>query len=62
MSIDFHDPNNRLTYASRTAEHHWLESIQRHVVIEGKEIADIGCGGGIYTKVLALAGAIAQKI
>lgn len=57
MTINFHDSSNRSTYASRTAEANWIQIIQEYVDIEGKNIVDLGCGGGIYSKVFAQSGA-----
>ncbi|WP_459501579.1 class I SAM-dependent methyltransferase [Bacillus sp. C1] len=57
MSINFHDANNKYTYASRKADSSWREMIQNIIDVNGKNIIDIGCGGGIYTKELALMGA-----
>jgi ubiquinone/menaquinone biosynthesis C-methylase UbiE len=49
MAIDFHSKANRSTYASRRADAGWLEAIRRIVDPTGKRVADIGCGGGIYS-------------
>ncbi len=57
MSINFHDANNRYTYASRNAHISWQETINNIVDVQNKQVIDIGCGGGIYTKELALMGA-----
>lgn len=57
MSIDFHDQRNQTTYASRTAEEKWIQTIQQYVDIQGKQVLDLGCGGGIYSKVFAMSGA-----
>ncbi|KFM99986.1 class I SAM-dependent methyltransferase [Bacillus clarus] len=57
MSINFHDANNKYTYATRNADVSWREIMQSIVDTQGKQIIDIGCGGGIYTKELALMGA-----
>ncbi|KAA8782973.1 ubiquinone/menaquinone biosynthesis C-methylase UbiE [Paenibacillus sp. 4624] len=57
MPINFHDKRNRMTYTTRTADASWLSLIEEHAGIAGKEIVDIGCGGGIYTKALAHSGA-----
>ncbi|MFJ7732923.1 class I SAM-dependent methyltransferase [Lysinibacillus sp. NPDC097231] len=54
MGIDFHNKNNQTTYTTRHADHSWVEAIKK--LIPAKNIAkaaDVGCGGGIYTKVLA---------
>ncbi|MED1412070.1 MULTISPECIES: class I SAM-dependent methyltransferase [Bacillus] len=57
MSINFHDANNKYTYANRNAHISWREAINNIVDVQDKRIIDIGCGGGIYTKELALMGA-----
>lgn len=57
MPIDFHDSRNQSTYTTRVAEEQWLHTINKYVDIEGKHILDLGCGGGIYSKVFALSGA-----
>lgn len=50
MGIDFFDPANQGTYADRMASRDWRESMTRLVAPAGKEIVDVGCGGGIYTR------------
>ncbi|MFV1458332.1 methyltransferase domain-containing protein, partial [Bacillus mycoides] len=57
MSINFHDANNKYTYATRNAHISWAEMVTNITDIQNKQIIDIGCGGGIYTKELALMGA-----
>jgi len=57
MAIDFHSQDNRSTYAKRQADDTWVNMIQSICVIEGKNVLDIGCGGGIYTKAFAEMGA-----
>jgi ubiquinone/menaquinone biosynthesis C-methylase UbiE len=57
MPIDFHSEHNSQTYASRRADPAWAEMINRIVDIRGKAVADIGCGGGIYSRALAEMGA-----
>jgi len=57
MPIDFHDEQNRRTYASRNADTSWRTFVEKYAVIANKSVADIGCGGGIYTKALAEMGA-----
>ena len=49
MAIDFHSRRNRNTYAGRQADAGWAEAIRRIVDPTGKRVADIGCGGGIYS-------------
>jgi len=53
MPINFHAPQNRISYATRNADMSWRSCIQSIVDIRGKEVIDIGCGGGIYTHALA---------
>ncbi|GGJ32426.1 class I SAM-dependent methyltransferase [Paenibacillus hunanensis] len=57
MPINFHDEQNRGTYATRKADQSWIDAISEHVEIAHKRIADIGCGGGIYTRALIEMGA-----
>lgn len=49
MAIDFHARANRGTYADRRASAIWAEAIRHLVDPTGKRVADIGCGGGIYS-------------
>ncbi|TSB47642.1 class I SAM-dependent methyltransferase [Alkalicoccobacillus porphyridii] len=49
----FDQLTNQFTYAEREAHEDWLHLILANTQIEGKRVADIGCGGGIYTRVLA---------
>ncbi|AVS84800.1 SAM-dependent methyltransferase [Paracidovorax avenae] len=49
MPIDFHSRQNRYTYSSRDVDPAWMEAVQAFVEPEGRRIADIGCGGGIYS-------------
>jgi ubiquinone/menaquinone biosynthesis C-methylase UbiE len=57
LAIDFHSDRNRNTYASRDAQPDWAAAIRRIVDPAGKAVADIGCGGGIYTAAWAGLGA-----
>ncbi|WEG12510.1 methyltransferase domain-containing protein [Pullulanibacillus sp. KACC 23026] len=61
MAIDFHNENNRMTYALRTADPNWLAKVKELVNPEGQYIIDIGCGGGIYTRAFADMGAAIVK-
>jgi len=53
MGIDFHDPKNQRSYATREVHSDWSSIIRTIVDPSGKRVADIGCGGGIYTKAWA---------
>lgn len=58
MAINFHDEKNKLVYASRKANASWSEDIEA-LLPPGKHFiraADLGCGGGIYSKALVDAG------
>lgn len=57
MGIDFHDPRHRGTYQSREADETWRELVSSLVSFPVEKVADIGCGGGIYTKALRELGA-----
>lgn len=51
--IDFEDPSNRDTYVGRKADPAWVELYERLIRPRGRRLADVGCGGGIYTKAIA---------
>ncbi|MFE3577349.1 class I SAM-dependent methyltransferase [Lysinibacillus sp. NPDC059133] len=54
MGIDFHNKDNQTTYTTRNADHSWIETMKELVPIMNiSKAADIGCGGGIYSKALA---------
>jgi ubiquinone/menaquinone biosynthesis C-methylase UbiE len=57
MPIDFHDEKNRESYALREADRSWREAIQQLVNISGRNVLDIGSGGGIYSRALLEMGA-----
>ncbi|WP_151733073.1 class I SAM-dependent methyltransferase [Paenibacillus tengchongensis] len=57
MPINFHDSTNKYSYTARTADSRWIQLIWDFSAIQGKAVLDLGCGGGIYTRALALAGA-----
>ncbi len=57
MSMDFHSPDNRGTYAGREAPDEWLHAISSLVDPNGARVADVGCGGGIYSLAWRRAGA-----
>ncbi|HEJ9439241.1 TPA: methyltransferase domain-containing protein [Proteus mirabilis] len=57
MPINFHDEKNKSTYATRNAAQEWLDFISQQVTVNNKTIADIGCGGGIYSRAWASLGA-----
>ncbi|MFX1283395.1 MAG: class I SAM-dependent methyltransferase [Promethearchaeota archaeon] len=57
MPINFHDKENRFTYAKRDVDSSWIEIILKIVNPSGKHVTDIGCGGGIYTRTWAQLGA-----
>lgn len=50
MPIDFHSESIAGTYAARAAHEDWKETMRAIVVPDGKIVADIGCGGGIYSR------------
>ncbi|MCL6442225.1 MAG: class I SAM-dependent methyltransferase [Alicyclobacillus sp.] len=50
MPIDFHDSRNAWTYSGRIADVSWNDAILTLVQPRGLRVADVGCGGGIYSK------------
>lgn len=54
MGIDFHNKGNQTSYTTRHADRSWVELMKELVpVMNISKAADIGCGGGIYSKALA---------
>ncbi|PEL13606.1 class I SAM-dependent methyltransferase [Bacillus sp. AFS017336] len=49
MTIDFHDAQNKMTYTSREADPSWLQLMKDNIDLNGKNVVDLGCGGGIYS-------------
>lgn len=49
MPIDFHAPANRHSYATRDADPAWAAAMRSLVDPAGRLVADVGCGGGIYS-------------
>lgn len=58
MPIDFHDSANANTYASREAHAEWSARMRSvlHSRLPGV-VADVGCGGGIYSRAWRALGA-----
>jgi ubiquinone/menaquinone biosynthesis C-methylase UbiE len=50
MTIDFHAERNRATYAQRDADAGWAVAMRSIVDPAGQQVADVGCGGGIYAQ------------
>ena len=57
IAVDFHSSGNRQMYSDRDSHDTWGDLVSRLVKVEGATVADIGCGGGIYSKALADLGA-----
>ncbi|MGE0580474.1 class I SAM-dependent methyltransferase [Reyranella sp.] len=49
MTIDFHAEANRDAYTGRHASPGWGDAMREIVDPVGKRVADVGCGGGIYS-------------
>lgn len=58
MPINFHDEKNRHSYATRSADESWKSTIRSLLDPRGLRVADIGCGGGIYSQAWVELGAI----
>lgn len=50
MAIDFSAPSNARAYSGREAHDSWVEAMSRLVDPARRDVVDIGCGGGIYTR------------
>lgn len=57
MKIDFHAPANRFSYTGREVQPDWVAAIRSLVDPAAKRVADIGCGGGLYSAAWADLGA-----
>lgn len=57
MPINFNDEQNKFTYTGRTADESWKNAIMSIIDPTGLRIADIGCGGGIYSRAWLVLGA-----
>jgi ubiquinone/menaquinone biosynthesis C-methylase UbiE len=57
MKINFHAPANRYSYAGRKVQPDWAALIRPLVDPAAKRVADIGCGGGLYSAAWADLGA-----
>lgn len=55
--MNFHDEKNGWSYTAREADASWMQLIRKQVNVQGKRVADIGCGGGIYSKAMLKLGA-----
>lgn len=54
MTIDFHDKRNKKSYTERGASDNWKKTmLQLFPNSLPQKAADIGCGGGIYTRALS---------
>ena len=50
MPIDFSAEANRRSYSGRAADRSWYAAVQALVEPRGKDVVDLGCGGGTYTR------------
>ena len=55
--MDFTATSTKTTYSGRSADHSWEILCAENLSPEGKDVLDIGCGGGIYTLAFAFLGA-----
>ena len=55
--MDFHSSGNRQMYTDRSSHDSWGDFVSHLVQVRQATVADIGCGGGIYSKALADLGA-----
>jgi ubiquinone/menaquinone biosynthesis C-methylase UbiE len=57
MPINFNDERNKFAYTGRTADESWTKAILSLDDPNGLRIADVGCGGGIYSRAWLALGA-----
>lgn len=56
-NMDFQDPINRKSYSERSIDPEWQNTLSTLIDVSGLSVVDIGCGGGLYSNVLAELGA-----
>jgi 2-polyprenyl-3-methyl-5-hydroxy-6-metoxy-1,4-benzoquinol methylase len=56
-AMQFASPATARTYSDRIVDASWSEWAARHLMPAGKDVIDIGCGGGIYSSGFAALGA-----
>ena len=57
MAIDFHSGDSKHIYTGRSSHVSWYNFVSQFVDFRGRTAADIGCGGGIYSKTMVELGA-----
>jgi ubiquinone/menaquinone biosynthesis C-methylase UbiE len=50
MSFDFESPQFERTYSDRSVDDDWRSWCDRQLEPIGKDVVDLGCGGGIYAR------------
>jgi len=55
--MDFSATSTQTTYSDRSADRSWEKLCIEELLPEGKDVLDVGCGGGIYTLAFASLGA-----
>ena len=55
--MKFSDSSTARTYSDRFTDNSWLEWCRKVLKPTGKDVVDVGCGGGIYSKGFVLCGA-----
>ncbi len=57
MPIDFSAPANRDTYGGRDADASWRDAVRSVLDPAGLDVADVGCGAGVYSRACSELGA-----
>ena len=57
MPIDVHAPANRGTYGGRDADASWRDAVRAGLDPAGLDVADVGCGAGVYSRAWSELGA-----
>ncbi|HZH21846.1 MAG TPA: class I SAM-dependent methyltransferase [Geodermatophilus sp.] len=57
VPIDVHAPANRGTYGGRDADASWRDAVRAGLDPAGLDVADVGCGGGVYSRAWSELGA-----
>ena len=57
MPIDFHAPAHRGTHGGRDADASWRDAVRAGLDPAGLDVADVGCGAGVYSRAWSELGA-----
>ena len=57
MTVNFQSSQMQRTYSDRAVGEDWRTWCEEHLSPQGKDVVDVGCGGGIYARGFCALGA-----